>query len=1020
MRVVINNPYSYQSFQQQGAFGVKLGQPVAVSPPVVVEPTTTQLSAIPPATPVFSIPVTDYQKVGAVTIDNVVYALADTTNPGELLPNEFIWNPYNKTIVTANWSKPLYTQSSTVAVSNYASVSQVLVNGVKVTDFSYSNGVLTVANPTNAYLTIQVLGTQSTVPTVPKSIQVAGVLASYDYPTDFIDKIPNSLKWLSLLGSFSYSLSLEQDPSGSLDFETWFSNKPLVIRLLAKGAKFESMGIGWRVESLSFVEKMRSEFPHPKIVVNIGLTGCHQWLDTEVPLVTKSDNDDSDEEDCRLNSPTQPTTELSEYRTLTWLCNKARGSLIGMNGKIPVPPDISPEEGRIPRSEIQARLRQNGKFLDLFDPTSVQCKDWDNTKQWTLQEEDILSEIQVQCQGGKLRDLQTTTAFEQNIIPGLPNQMMVPAPLELREEDTSDIFGTYYIWPKQKVTGQFLEKDKEQTEENQSDRPPTLPEYRPRQRKYELKIEDPDNAAYPPQSVQNNDLSIAFWKAGQNFVKTRREIRLIDGMELEVKEQKYGFKGPLASDVYNLVNGIWQLFKVNPNNFWGIIEDTTTTHFYSTGTQEGVYLGYTKTGWKLHVFKTEPDINVGDLEAAPEDQYPTLQIEQNYINLGDDIGTGDVEGYELAKKSYRPQIIPIFEEQRYMNEPMGKYYKDAQVQGFDEVKICLPNGQSQRVAAIDKTYQQPFIVTAQSKYSSALAWLDDPRNPIIRQYNNIQGVEKKGYFPPLATGTDAFEYRRVKIHDSQNRTGVKIFDAPKEDSYTAYNRSANTGGGGGGFISQIAESRTEEFEGRPETSKRLPPLWERVEEEDEAETEEEQNRPDPKLYRYKVWTPGAPDRTPFNQLASGSMSFPYAERLSQVHKAIRTTLDIENARNSYTESFTVFFNPDMRPGDRLTYYCNGEKRTRRILSISSTIGFQGEQKGKPFCTGTMQLSVGYPVEVNYVLDREKVPVESATEEQGSGVPLEVWLDPLKAGEVGFVVQNPPSRLYPNSVFFQGG
>jgi hypothetical protein len=107
----------------------------------------------------------------------------------------------------------------------------------------------------------------------------------------------------------------------------------------------------------------------------------------------------------------------------------------------------------------------------------------------------------------------------------------------------------------------------------------------------------------------------------------------------------------------------------------------------------------------------------------------------------------------------------------------------------------------------------------------------------------------------------------------------------------------------------------------------------------------------------------------------------------------------------------------MRPGDRLTYFVNGERRKRRILSISSTIVFQGNLNNKPFATGTMTLSVGYPIEIDFVLDQELIP-NSATDRDklGTGYPLEVWLDPLFGAQGVFELENVPSRLIPPSTF----
>lgn len=1070
--------------KQSGAFGLSLGNPNGLSKEILIKDGVSIIEITPTVNPVLIIPTPQSQKIVSLVINNKIYQLSESVEAEQLAPDEFIYNPYAQQVAIAQYSDPKYIQVTsptnpvTVSIPGYSTATNVYIGGTSQNAVSYTvkpHGTLigdleqgqAVYNPASnelifipvqslaktittapQILAVQISGVRVTTPTTPIKVSVVNNTSNIDYDTDYIDKLPTVLRWLPLLGNFNYSTSLEQSQNGEMRFETWFSYKNLVLKHLCRGAKFEAFGIGWRVDGLQINEKMRSELSHPKIEVSISLTDPHWWLDTEVPLVPRKykDNDPLGglspilysgdwkisyhysvsspgvDPECLTNSPSQPKTTLAESRTLTWLCGQAGGVLSGMEGEIPVPNDVSPEEGRIPRSEIQSRLRQNNCFLDLSDSDTVYCKKWDSTKQWLLQETDILSPISVSCSTGKQRKLTPNSAFQQEIIVGLPNNITPKQTITLKNEDVTNIYGASYIWPKQEVTGEFLEKSQEQVEENQGNRAPTLPEYRMRQRKYEQRTEDPDIANTPPNSVDINDLSVSFWKSGQNYVKVKREIKTIDGFEFQVIEQKYAFNGPLAKDIYEYSQGVWKLKKVDIKSFWGLIEETTTQHFYSSGfsAYEGLYLGYEKRGWRFHVFATEPEINISDSEADPTLQYPTLSSQQQYIDKGSGATNADLQTKNLANKAYTPQRVPIFEKEKYYHEPMEKYYKDAAVQGVDEVKWCMPNGTSRRLAAIDKTFQQPYIVTAREKVVRGLSSMEDPRNPTIREFNQNRpdGQKEKPEFPPLTTGTESSESYKVKINRSVNTPGVRFAGDSEKDTFIAYTKSASTGGNGSGFGSQISENKVDEVEGRPESSRRLPPIWERVEEENPSETEEKQNQSDPKRYRYKVWTPLAPDKTPFDQLVSGSMSFPYAKTLSEVRTAIKTNLDIENARNSYTEGFTTFFNPSMRPGDQLTYFVNGERRKRRILSISPSIVFQGNLNNKPFATGTMQLSVGCPIEVDFILEQELIP-NSATDKDklGTGYPLEVWLDPTGGAQGAFEVENIPSRLTPPSVFY---
>ena len=964
------------------------GEPSPTPSPTPADPTPTPTPGEPTPTPepgTSLIPpgqnTTGLTQVSTITVDGQPYYLSDTLNPSLLKEGEFFYDPYTGKAIARE----------------------------RTTDVSTG---LPRERTTNSYPLVNVVGKTS----------------SDCINTDFIKGLPDWFSWLPLRWTFSYTLGLESEPSGTCTFETWFTNKNAVIQRLSKGASFSAFGIGFRVASVSWEELKRADITRSTLRVSLSLTGTHYWLDNEVPLIKRLDDDRSNtgvDPDCATGEATQTEDGIARTRSLSWLCSEAGGRLSGMSGEILVDSDITPEEGKIPRAEIQARLRQEGKFLDLTDPNAVYCRNWNSVPTHRLTEDFVLSDVNATINGGDYQDMRNPSGlFHHDLDEGLPANWVIGTPLSARDEQTSHIKGSYFIWPKQEVTGQFLEEDEEEeiVEETEGQTPATLPDYRSRTRVVEERWEDPDFAETPPEAAATNDLSLAFWRSGSNYNKIKRFVQTIDGVEVFVQEWIYGFAGPLAVDCYqNTGGGVYVLKKVALQNFWKLIGQTTTTHFYQN--RQEIYTGYQKTGWQLTVFKSEPAIDVSDLDSSPLDQYPTLKLDQRLTEFeGDPINESAVN---LAISAYRPHEVPSYEELLILNEPEMRYYKDVARQGVTEIKRCLPDGTSVRLASIDKTFQQPYIVTASVKFSSSLDWMEDPRNGVLKEANSAGA--SLPLFPPLVTGQEAQELRVSRILKSKNTLGVweggsglqpsvgvdQSGQSLDEDKYVVFSQTSTAGGqGGAGFQSQISGTQREDFDGKPDASKRLPPLWELIPDENPVQTEKIQNAKSPETFRYFAWTPDAPNYdSSAKTVVSSSLSFPYAEKVSEAKRAIQTTLDIENCKGSYTDGFKTFFNPDFRPGDKLNYFCNAERRKRRILSINATINFQGSVNGSAFCTSSMEMDLGFPLEMSFQWSKEDVPIPS--EESGfSSAPLDVWLDPLYNDSIGNVGKGQQTRLFP--------
>lgn len=834
-------------------------------------------------------------------------------------------------------------------------------------------------------------------PPIGSSIRVLGskkILRTNYVPEPY----PQFLNLVPILaGTISWSETFESEPSGSIDFKTGWENRYLVCQLLHVGVPIELFGIGFRVSDLRMIEVPRSKNIDPIVVVSVSLSGAHNWASEDVPLVlTDFSNAETGERCDPTATKAQDVRMRSQKLSLAQIASRSGGSYSGFAGEVSVPNDAGPETSTNFMTELDARLRQNGSFKVLSEPRRIRTKQWNSTPTWNVPEGDLLKEV-TRTFSGELRRSTDLSDRPFHFLPlgeQIPNLIPPFGTMPLVQEDLSKYLHSGHYFPKAEITGLFLDDSKLEAkragettkisrfyinpdEKNQlANSGSDGATWRRRTRKEETTESDP-NASSPPSGLGLvKTTSINFYESGANYVKTNEKITTIDGMPLKKQTLKYGFRGIRGIDLYNPTSE--KVTGVNPLGFWGIIEDTTETVEYD---DEGWRLRSVTTGWRTAVHQTEGISDVSNEDSDPSEDFATIKFQPK---------TGDTATDTAFKQAsltcYLPKQIQVYEVEENILSPYNAHYGDVELPDFELEEVCSPTGEKtyRRIDNIgDGKWIDPRFVRKQQRYSAAFAETEDPRNIKIRNDNlTAAPADIKPEYPPLFAGSEELNFSEVNITSVKTPKWLGSVNLPPGETMADFNQSRATKNedrflsiakkavaGGINFNSQLSEQTTSTNNGRPGAATQLPSVWERIEPRSNSIDPNDQN-PERGKRRYFVETAHLPpkgNKKFREQLESSSLSYPHAATKSEAYLAAETEFKIADAQNSVREELLIWYNPQIRSGDKLTYICNGEVRKRRIFGVNNSVSIKGVVNGKNYLQspGT-SLQVGAELPVGFV------------------------------------------------------
>lgn len=765
---------------------------------------------------------------------------------------------------------------------------------------------------------------------------------------------PEIFSKIPLSGEFSLSLDFESHPTAQLVFVTVGQAYEYIIKALKPGTLVVLFGVSLRIRSININRKKSSSFPLGILEVQLSLKGAHEfWLEKEVPIQDKASTTGF----CGETTEVEVASKIS----VTEIVRRAGGRLTGVKlSDIPITSDTQPTDSATPQSVISERIRQEAAFVDYFS-TSVEVKKfWGGLARYKILENEITSDISLSVNDSAYRE-QKFVAPNFKWIPdqpqrllGTPNTAISPA---IVNEPVDELYPyAAHLWPKTKIDGDFNRFDSEPDNRRKTNDESLKEgkEWKRQPRKKETIEEADENAHIPPSGDTIKDVGLCFDSASDK-IKISHVVTLWDGVKVEEVTRKYGFVF-YGSQLYQ-TNGT--LTGITPSSAWVLIEQVTTKHFFSTEELGFYHLGFESRGFKLARYKKES-------QEKPE----TLQYQDDPDRLA---------LYEFFS-------IPIYEIQGKLLEPFKRYYEDPTPEGNIK-EICLPNGQKKRVAVEDPTYSPPFFVATLMTIKNGIAFTQNP------DYNQDDWADPDRRFSKyLIAGVDGYEDSRIKILQSSKIKSTNALNrqaAPEltrsfleplseEERYVEYKQEATSGESG--FSSSVGSAEVSLSQGRPPEGDKLPSLYKEVEPEPADGVEDKE---DLTGKQWIAWTPHSPAY--FNQPAnleiiSGSQSFPYATKISEVRAALETTLEIEDFRNSIEESMELLLDQqrlEMRPGDYLTYSVasNGQEIVcqRRIKSISFSGTIQGAVKKGVVVTGKCQLTLGLARKIPVQIDSEDLP-----------------------------------------------
>lgn len=745
-------------------------------------------------------------------------------------------------------------------------------------------------------------------------------------PTDYVNPaLFQVFSNLPIVGTISWTRSLEQHPSGSASLNALQSGIALVRSRFRKGSEIEFAGIGFSVSGYSDRLLNTHEYPGGVYEVSISFTGKWNRRKYNKPVlfkggpgsITSTSNSQPVLQDPDCVNPKPPTNQQSTT-TVAQLASKNSVSLtcVGTDWNVEIPKDIPKDATTNWLSELQARTRQNGAIVFFSSPGSVKAVSARGGNFWSVSVPTI--------------EVSTNGDFEHN----------------------DGRFGYAVEYPKVKVDGKFSAPKEENTRENSRQKSDTInkPRWKLREPKILESINGDNDIENPPANTGDlKTLDLTWDTSGPT--KTQEKTKTEDGLIIERTVTTYGFIY-MARDIYHEGGEETPPYYREPATpYWRMVKQETETFNYDSNT--GYLLGTTTTGWQYLRFKTE---NPEKPETAFIDTDEPEEVRRSFM-------------FEFKK-------YPINGATAYFLEQHLDYYEDIEAPPQIEYKICLPDGSSRPAFADDPNYVPAFFVSVEMTHRNTFASSPHPDN-------QIEDVEDEDFIPlpDLTLGEETLTRKVRKILPSAT-TAIDvngfIFTSALlkiPDRYTEYSSSFSASGPG--FKNSSEETKVTTHDGRPGVATRKPPKYERVE--PEATSNDPTVTPKQDLFDYYLLTPGYSISSPTN----GSISFPYAKTLNAALLAAQTDLFVRDVQESVSLGFSVPFNPFIQEFDKIAVSAKFDFYNTVVLSASNSVFIQGIQNAElsniPLITSPEGTRISAGIDRTIPVRIERVDISSKTQ-----------------------------------------
>lgn len=833
------------------------------------------------------------------------------------------------TIATVNFGR----QENTVLSNTYGTELDVPDTWSDVSTVSANGQLLRLAsNPQNPQLGEYVFNPYTkkiTIYSYSPTVIIAGSLQDVKFAPKFVQGLPSLFSFLPLDGQISLSRSFENHPSGQFSFETRYT-KDQVFAVFTPGREFDLFNIGYRVNNVSVSELPRSTYPDGRCKVSVSFGG--KWENRiGQPCFLRQDgsnnipgNEPFLDPECLTNTPNSgdPNRSVSLYTLLDRIGVVVTGSGVK---PVPIPEGTTRDTVVSPDQLLQERLRLANSFVRYSNNSSVEIQNIRGLAGHTILESDILEQIDSSYEAVSKNSKTPLIAQYLNApafnLTNFPSTVTSPVPAIAGE--VSKNLGFEY--PCVELSGQFSEpKEKKPKTQGQNPRYVRKPPNR------QTRIEGDVNADQPLDGVSSiKVMSLCFDLGGEQKIRTF--VTEENGVVIQTVAEIWGFRFT-AEDVYTPSTG---KYSGNPLNYWKCLKQVITNYTYDVASLSG------EGGTGILLYKQGYGFN-------------TVRWKQENVNDPETIGLiGDISPEATKQRSlYSFFTIPVVE--RYSRKL--KLQPEYQTEGLYEViKKCNRDGTASYVPLINPDYAPPYYIEEEVQQKTSFKSRSNPEN----EGRNIQAgdtllpdlyVGSMEWYSTKITGITPTKYEYRLIGFDENRYPIyqkgNLIEPQKWYKYI-YKFSAS----GQAIASALEDISTESGTGDlPQASERMI-RYMREEPTPAPDTEKQATEP---LYKYLIYTDGYSQDSPIN----GSESFPLAETLGEALTAARAKLAIENWRNGYSENITINFRPEIKEGDRVFYFCNGQYRERVAITVTHELNILGNVNGQPVVTGQTKLQLG--------------------------------------------------------------
>jgi hypothetical protein len=384
------------------------------------------------------------------------------------------------------------------------------------------------------------------------------IIAYYPYtppiPTDFIPApYPEICTEFPLKGELSWTLTWEEQPSGTMSFITLASERSRVISYFSSTRSIDVYGVGFSPSGqFSITDISLSKSATPLIEVSVSLGGYHaKFLDYYATVGKQFFLPDCTAPPLgQLNSP-----DTMSVQTFAGLVGTSlSGAAIYIDPKVLTSPAIP--------TTLSAQLQPDsvrvaGGFIDYNSSGSIQIKSYNSVSSHSIREVDIRSDIRANI-NNKLNANASEYGFYKTYDPLTKVSFGSQATIAPNTKSPKPTWQ-----PKQPVISKTVEGD-------------------PR----------PDLNPY--EGIQR-DLSIVFDISGKK--KRRKDIDLIDGQPIHESEQEWGWTAVMAS------NG--QFAGASLGNIAGSWRKISSKETYYTYNENNYLTNVTSRGFILGRYRTE-------------------------------------------------------------------------------------------------------------------------------------------------------------------------------------------------------------------------------------------------------------------------------------------------------------------------------------------------------------------------------------------------------------------------------